>query len=45
MINFDDYANKNKTGHKLKRPHISYHPCIILTIGGSRSGEINALLN
>ena len=34
MINFDDYANKNKTEHNLKGPYIPDHPYIILIIGG-----------
>ena len=38
MINFDDYTN-------LKWPYVPNHPYKILTIGGSGSGETNALLN
>ena len=45
MINFDDYANENKTEHNLKWPYIPDHPYRILTIGGSRSGKTNELLN
>ena len=45
MINFDDYANENKTEHNLKQPYIPDHPYRILTIGGSRSGKTNELLN
>ena len=45
MINFDDYANKNKTEHNLKWPYIPDHPYRILIIGGSGSGKTNALLN
>ena len=45
MINFDDYANENKTQHNLKWPYIPDHPYRILIIGGSGSGKINALLN
>ena len=45
MINFDDYANENKTKHNLKWPYIPDHPYRILIIGGSRSGKTNALLN
>ena len=45
MINFDDYANENKTEHNLKWPYIPDHPYRILTIGGSGSGKTNALLN
>ena len=43
MINFDDYANENKTEHKW--PYIPSHPYKILIIGGSGSGKTNALLN
>ena len=35
MINFDDYANENKTEHKLKWPCIPDHPYRILIIGGN----------
>ena len=35
MINFDDYANENKTERKLKWPCISDHPYRILIIGGN----------
>ena len=44
MINFDDYANENKTKHN---PDWAYtdHPYRILIIGGSGSGKTNALLN
>ena len=45
MINFDDYANENKTKHNLKWPFIPDHPHRILIMGGSGSGETNALLN
>ena len=50
MINFDDYANKNKTvqefrSHNLMQPYIPDHPYRILIIGGSGSGKTNALLN
>ena len=41
MINFDNYANENKTEHNLKWPYISEHPYRILIIGGSGSGKIN----
>ena len=44
MINFDDYANKNKTQHNLKWPYIPDHPYRILIIGGWGSGKTNALL-
>ena len=45
MINFDDYANKNKTKDNLNWPYIPDHPYRILIIGGSGSGKTNALLN
>ena len=50
MINFDDYANQNKTmqelhSHNQKWPCISDHPHKILIIGGSGSGKTNAFLN
>ena len=45
IINFDDYANENKTKHNLNWPYISDHACRILIIRGSGSGNTNALLN
>ena len=45
MINFDDYANENKTEHNLNWPYIPDHPYRILIIGDSGSGKTNALLN
>ena len=45
MINFDDYANENKTERILKWPYIPDHPYRILIIGGSGSGKRNVLLN
>ena len=45
MINFDDYANENKTEPNLKWPYIPDHPYRILTVGGSGSGKTNVLLN
>ena len=45
MINFDSYANKNKTEHNLKWPYVPDHPYRILIIGDSGSGKTNALLN
>ena len=45
MINFDDYANEKNKQNNLKWPYIPYHPYRILTIGGSGSGKMNALLN
>ena len=50
MINFDDYANENKTLQELRSDNLKWsyipdHPYIILIIGGSGSGKTNALLN
>ena len=45
MINFDDYANENKTKHNPKQPYILDHPYRMLITGGSGSGKTNALLN
>ena len=45
MINFDDYANENKTEYNLKWPYIPDFPYRILIIDGSRSGKTKALLN
>ena len=45
MINFDDYANENKTQHNLKWPYIPGHPYRILIIGGWGPGKTNELLN
>ena len=45
MINFDDYANENKTEHNSKWPYIPYQMYKILIIGSSGSGKTNALLN
>ena len=44
-MNFDDYANQNKTEHNLKWSYIAEHPYRILIIGGSGFGKANALLN
>ena len=44
MINFDDYANENRTEHNKNWPYIPDHPYRIL-IGGSGSGKTNLLLN
>ena len=45
MINFDDYANENKTEHNLNWPYIPDHSNRILLIRGCGSGKTNALLN
>ena len=45
MINFDDYANEDKTEHNLNWLYIPDDTYIILIIGGSGSGKTNALLN
>ena len=45
MINFDDYANENKTKHNLKWPYIPDWPYRMLIMGGSASGKTNVLLN
>ena len=45
MINFDDYANENKTENNLKWSYIPDHPYRILRIGGCGSGKTNELLN
>ena len=45
MINFDDYANENKTKHNENWPYIPDKPYRILIIGGSGSGKTNVLLN
>ena len=39
MINFDDYANDNKTEHDLKQPCIPDHPNRKLIIEGLGSGK------
>ena len=45
MINFDDYANENKTQLNLEWSYIPDHPYRILIIGGSGSWKTNVLLN
>ena len=44
MINFNNYNNEKKKQHNLKQPYIADHPYGILVIGGSVSGQTNALL-
>ena len=44
-IDFDDYANQNKTEYNLKWSYIPDHPQRILIIGGSGPGKTNGLLN
>ena len=45
MINFDNYANENKTERNPKWSYTLDHPCRILIIGGFGSGKTSALLN
>ena len=45
MINFDDYANENKTDHDLRWPSIPYHPHRILIIADSGSEKTNVLFD
>ena len=45
MIDFDDYANENRTEHNKNWPYIPDHPYRILITGGSGSGKTNLLLN
>ena len=45
MINFEDYANENKTKHNLMWPYIPDYPYRILIIKSSGSEKTNALLN
>ena len=45
MINFDYYANENKTEHNKEWLCIPDHPYRILILGGSGSGKTSALLN
>ena len=43
MINFNDYANENRTKHNKNWPYIPDHPYRIFIIGGSGSGKTNLL--
>ena len=45
MFNLDDIANENNEDHNKKWPYIPDHPYRMLIIGGSVSGQTNALLN
>ena len=45
MFNFDYITKENVKEHNVKWPEIPYFPYWILTIGRSRSGKTNALLN
>ena len=45
MINFDDYTNENKIEHNSKSRYNPDHQYKILSVGGSGSGNSNALLN
>ena len=44
-INFDDYANENRTEHNKNWPYIPDHPYRTLIIECSGSGKTNTLLN
>ena len=44
MINFDIITNENNAGHNSKWSYIPDHLYRILIIGGSGSGESNALI-
>ena len=45
MIISDNYTNENNREHNSMWPYIPDQPYRILIIGGSGSGETNALLN
>ena len=45
LFNLDDITNENNRYHNLKWPYTPDHPTRILIIGGSGSGETNALLH
>ena len=44
MFNLDDITNENNKNHNNKWSYIPDHPYRMLIIGGSRSGNANALL-
>ena len=44
MINFDDYANENKTNYNQNWPDIPDRPYGILIIGGSGSGKTKCII-
>ena len=45
MINLDSIAHENNKEHNEKWSYIPDHPYRILIVGGSGSGQTNALLN
>ena len=45
MVNFDEYANENKTEHNSKWPYIPDHRYRILIVSGSGSGKTDGLFN
>ena len=45
MVNFYDITRENKKEHYPNWPHIPDHPCRILIIGGSGSGNTSPLIN
>ena len=45
MINFDNYANENRTEHNENWPHTPDKPYRIFIIGGSGLGKTKVLLN
>ena len=45
MINLDSITNKDNKEHNEKWPYLTDHPHRIKIIGGSGSGNTNALMN
>ena len=45
MIDFDDYANENRTEHNKNWSYVPDHPYRILIIEGTGSAKTNLLLN